>query len=168
MVESNSRRRASSSGATRGRRCSCSEVPGWRRPNPAVLPAVSYRNVRPWKRGGAKLPVQRSLLLREGSQGASRGCDCQHQGGREPGSGGQVNPGKASLNVVTQNKRKMLIRLDQKVCGQVWWLRTPPAQMPRHRRRDATFPTLVHRRNVVSPLSSRSRTPRGWGRRTAR
>src|SRR5262249_48738038 len=35
-------------------------------------------------------------LLREGSPGASRNCDCQQQGGREQGSSGMANPGKAS------------------------------------------------------------------------
>ena len=40
-----------------------------------------------------------------------------------------VNPGEASINVVTKDKRKMLTRLDQKARGQVRGLRTPPAQM---------------------------------------
>ena len=31
---------------------------------PAVLPAVSYRGVRPWQRGGAEPPAQRTLILR--------------------------------------------------------------------------------------------------------
>jgi hypothetical protein len=76
---------------------------------------------------GAKLSGQRSLTRTGGSRGANRRCDCQHHGGREPGSSGRVNPGKASLNVVIENKRKMLIRLDQKVSGQVGVLRTHPA-----------------------------------------
>ena len=49
-----------------------------------------------------------------------------------------VNPGEASLNVVTKDKPKMLIGLGQKACGQVRRLRTPPTQMTNHRRRDAT------------------------------
>ena len=35
---------------------------------------------------------------------------CQHQGGREPGSSGWVNPGKALINVVTKNKPKVLLQ----------------------------------------------------------
>ena len=35
---------------------------------------------------------------------------CQHQGGREPGSSGWVNPGEASINVVTKNKPKVLLQ----------------------------------------------------------
>ena len=49
-----------------------------------------------------------------------------------------VNPGEASLNVVTKDKPKVLTGLGQKARGQVWRLRTPPAQMLHHRRRDAT------------------------------
>jgi len=49
-----------------------------------------------------------------------------------------VNSGEALVNVVTKAKRKMLLRLDQKVRGQVRRLRTPPAQSSRHRRRGAT------------------------------
>src|SRR5262250_955797 len=49
---------------------------------PAVLPAVCYRGVRPWQRGGAEPSAQRILTLRGGSRGASRRGDCQHQGGR--------------------------------------------------------------------------------------
>src|SRR5262245_56222206 len=60
----------------------------------------------------------------------------------------------------------MLIRLDQKVRGQVRRLLTPPAQLLHHRRRGATFPTLWHRRNVVSPSSPRQDALRG--KRTAR
>jgi hypothetical protein len=49
-----------------------------------------------------------------------------------------VNTSEALLNVVTIAKRKVLIRLDQKVRGQVRRLRTPPAQPLSHRRRGAT------------------------------
>jgi hypothetical protein len=68
-----------------------------------------------------------------------------------------VNPGEASVNVVTQDKPKMLLkngfvvpasrRLQnqawaKKARGQVRGLRTPPTQMRYHRRRDATYTTL--------------------------
>jgi len=64
-----------------------------------------------------------------------------------------VNPGEASLNVVTENKPKVLLQcgrcrvrpraaaesgLGQKARGQVRGFRTLPAQMLYHRRRDAT------------------------------
>jgi hypothetical protein len=55
-------------------------------------------------------------------------------------------------SVVTKAKRKLLIRLGQKARGQVRVLRTHPAQMASHRRTDATSPTLVHRRNVATPV----------------
>src|SRR5437763_14461078 len=61
---------------------------------PAVLPAVSSRGVRPWQRGGAKPSAQRTLILRDGSPGVSRSCDCQHQGGWGPGVRGTANPGE--------------------------------------------------------------------------
>ena len=64
-----------------------------------------------------------------------------------------VNPGEASLNVVTKDKPKVLWQngdsrarlgaaaksgLGQKARGQVRGFRTLPAQMAYHRRRDAT------------------------------
>jgi len=66
------------------------------------------------------------------------------------------------LNVVRNDKPKMLIGLDQKVRGQVQGMVGPLAQMQHHRRRAATFPTLLQRCNVVSPSFSRK------GQRTAR
>ena len=90
---------------------------------------------------GTKLPGQCSLFRKEGSRSASGRYDCQHQGGREPGSGGgQVNIGEAVLNVVSNNKPKMLTGLDQKVRGQVQGLQRPLAQMQHHRRIAAAFP----------------------------
>src|SRR3954452_3910522 len=61
---------------------------------PAVLPAVPYRGMRPWQRGGVKPSGQRLLILRGGRSGVSRHGDCQHQGGRGPGARGMVNPGE--------------------------------------------------------------------------
>ena len=62
-----------------------------------------------------------------------------------------VNSCETPINAVIENKPKVLIGLDQTVGGQAPGLRTPRAQMPHHRRRGATSPTQVHRRNVVSP-----------------
>ena len=55
----------------------------------------------------------------------------------------------------------MLLRLNQKVRGQVRVLLRHPAQMLSHRRRDATQPRALHRWNVVSLTSSLPRMPRG-------
>src|SRR5262249_8711465 len=41
---------------------------------------------------------------RGGRESVSRHGDCQHQGGRGLGLGGRVNPGEASVNVVTKDK----------------------------------------------------------------
>jgi hypothetical protein len=43
----------------------------------------------------------------------SRNCDCQQQGGREPGSSGTFNPGEVPQASSHKNKRKLLLRLDQ-------------------------------------------------------
>ena len=81
---------ANRSGATRGRGWNCDTEM-----SPTVLPVVSHRDVRRWQRRGAKLPGQRILTLRGGRESVSRHGDCQHRGGRGPGSGGMVNPGEA-------------------------------------------------------------------------
>ena len=62
-------------GATRGRRCDCAAA-SERLTALAVLPAISYRGMRRRQRRGVKPSEQRNLLLREGSRGASRRCDC--------------------------------------------------------------------------------------------
>ncbi len=41
-------------------------------------------------------------------------CDCQHRGGRELGLGSMVNTGELLINVVTEDKPKMLRGLSQK------------------------------------------------------
>ena len=53
------------------------------------------------------------------------GGDCQHQGGRELGSDRMVNICKLSINVVNDNKPKMLIGLAKKASGLVRGLYTP-------------------------------------------
>jgi hypothetical protein len=71
------------------------------------------------------------------------------------------------LNVVSNNKPKMLIGLDQKVRGQVQGLRDPLAQMRYHRRKAATFPTLAttaeRGKPVVLPHGTASRKASPWG-----
>ena len=54
-------------------------------------------------------------------------------------------------SVVSENKRQMLGRLDQKVWGQDPVLRPYRSQMVDPRRRDEPFPTQGHRGNVGSP-----------------
>src|SRR5262245_24204147 len=80
---------------------------------PAVLPAVSNQDVRLGQRRGTKLLGQPNLTRKGGGRSASRRRDCQHQGGREPGSGGLVNSCEAALNAVSDDRRKMLTRLSQ-------------------------------------------------------
>ena len=60
------------------------------------------------------------------------------------------------------DKRKMLRRLDQKVCGQEPVFKPHRSQRAHHRRRGQTSPVQVHRRNVVSPTFSQK------GKRTVR
>jgi hypothetical protein len=102
-----------------------------------------------------KLPVQRSLSRKGGSQSASRGCDCQHQRGRAPGSGGWVNPGEAVLNVVTNNKPKMLSGLDQNGAWSGPGVATSPGADAVPPAESCDPATWFHRRNVVSPSPSR-------------
>lgn len=65
--------------------------------------------------------------LWDGRRIVSEGGDCQHRGGRELGSSGMVNPGEVLINVVIENKRKVLVRLGQKASGQVPVLLTHPS-----------------------------------------
>src|SRR5262249_40930150 len=102
---------------------------------PAVLPAVCYRGVRPWQRGGAKPSGQRILTLRGGSRGASRRCDYQHQGGRGPAARGMVNPGEPPPASLQRTGQRCCQAWTKRVSGQVGRLRTPPTQMSSHRRR---------------------------------
>ena len=70
------------------------------------------------------------------------------------------------VNVVSNNKPKMLTGLDQKVRGQVQGLQCPLAQMKYHRRIAATFPTLAttaeRGKPVVLPQGTASREASLW------
>jgi hypothetical protein len=71
-----------------------------------------------------------------------------------------ANTGELLINVVTEDKPKMLKGLSQK--GTVD--RSGPCPLPRrrhdiHRRRGRTYATRVRARNVVSPLFSRKGQP---------
>ena len=62
-----------------------------------------------------------------------------------------VNRSEGLINVVMLDKRKMLIRLNQKVRDQAPVFKRHRSQMMHPRRRSPTYPVQVHRRNVVSP-----------------
>ena len=74
-----------------------------------------------------------------GRQSASRGGDCQQQGGRELGTRGMVNSGEVLLKTVMFDKPKLLTGLNQKVRGQVWGLSPSPPRMMRHRPTGTTY-----------------------------
>lgn len=77
------------------------------------------------------------------------------QGRGEPGWENTVKESELLINVVTEDRQKRLICLNQTVRGQVKGLLTPLTQMLHHRRRGSTY---VLRegfvRNVVSPYFS--------------
>jgi hypothetical protein len=50
----------------------------------------------------------------DGDQSVSRDCDYQHQGGRELGLSGMGNICESLINIVTNNKLKMLFKLEPK------------------------------------------------------
>jgi len=79
------------------------------------------------------------------------GGDCEHHGGRGLGWCARVNDRESLINVVSEDKRKMLTRLGQKARGQVQVFLTPLTQRGRHRRRGETQPTPVLTGNVVNP-----------------
>ncbi len=78
----------------------------------AVLPAVSYQNMRCWQQQGVKLLGQCSLCF-------------QHQRGEELGLSSMVNESELLINAVTENKPKMLIGLNQRVSGQAQGFNSP-------------------------------------------
>jgi hypothetical protein len=93
-------------------------------------------------------------VRRMAAKSASGRCDCQHQGGRGLGWCGMVNTRESPINVVNVDKRKVLIRLNQKVSGQDQTLLSRLAQTLHHRRIGGTKPAQACTRNVVSPMSS--------------
>ena len=74
-----------------------------------------------------------------------------------------VNLGESLVNVVTQNKPKVLIGLDQKVDGQVQVFFAHLSQSLHHQQIGGTYPLQVFKWNVVSSYFS-------WksGKRTVR
>jgi len=58
-------------------------------------------------------------MQQNGSQTVRRGCDCQHQGGREREWGGMGNSCELPINIVRTSKAKVLKALNQKVSGVV-------------------------------------------------
>ena len=54
----------------------------------------------------------------DGNQIVRSGCDCQHQSGRELELDGMANKCESLINVVTNNKPKVLTGLSQKASSQ--------------------------------------------------
>ena len=109
-----------------------------------------------------------SSSLKDGNLFVRNGCDCQHQSGRGLGLSGMVNTREVPINVVTRDKRKMLLRLDQN--GKWSGLDAPNSPSadvaPPAERHDLTHPGTHTERGkpVVLPqevLSSRESRPQG-------
>ncbi len=90
-------------------------------------------------------------------EGVSQPCDCEQQGSWEPGTSGRVNPGEVLLKVVMFDKPgvvplyrtlKLLLGLNQKVCGQVQGLQRSPAAdgVPPAERHDLTHSVALAER----------------------
>ena len=95
---------------------------------PSFLQLVPYWDVQPGQLGCAKLPEQ-SSLSRKRACIAVRSCqDCERQCGREPGSDGKGSISKLLINVVSEDKPKVLSGLNQKVSGKVSGLASPRPQ----------------------------------------
>jgi hypothetical protein len=121
-----------------------------------------------------------SSLRRSGRESVSRHGDCQHQGGRGLGWGGTVNPGEVSLNVVNENKPKVLLqngfavpaagRLQNQAWAKRQVVRCGGFELLRRRCRTTGGETrpkplgLFRLRNVVSPLSRCLGAARGVAR----
>src|SRR5262249_3094789 len=102
---------------------------------PAVLPAVCYRGVRPWQRGGAEPSGECTLTRKGGGRSASRGRDCQHQGGWGLAGRGKANPGEPLQASSQRTGQRCCQAWTKTVRGQGRALRTRPAQTASHRRR---------------------------------
>ena len=147
-----------SSGATRSRRCGCDAVR--RLTSPAVLPAVSYRDVRHWQRWGAKLSGQRRLIPRDDSEAQADAVTASLTAvGSQDWVGGSTQVNRWNRRDVEQAKEAE--RLGPQGKGQVQGFRTFLAQTLPHRRRGGTFPTLgtptERGKPVVVPRGSVSR-----------
>ena len=109
-----------------------------------------------------KLQGQSSLSLQAGHQTARNDGDCERQGGWEPGWGGRVNRGEPLINVVDENKPKVLSvptrnhRLGPKGKGPGIGVPNSPIAdgASPAKRRNLTHLKQVLTRNVVSPSSS--------------
>lgn len=97
-------------------------------------------------------------LTKSGDCFAKSRHDCQHQSGRELGSGGRVNRCEPPINVVMKNKPKVLTGLDQNGTGPVQGLATllPQLQRSPAKRRCPPHPigTRAERGNPVVLLGS--------------
>jgi hypothetical protein len=101
---------------------------------PSFLQLVPYLDVRSEQSGRAKLQGQRNLIRKNDSIAVRRRCDCEHQCGRGLGSDGKGSERELPINVVSENKPKMLTGLNQKVCGGYRGSQLPARRRPNHRR----------------------------------
>jgi hypothetical protein len=76
--------------------------------------------------------------LKDGNGAVRQSCDCQHQGGQELGSSGMVSIRELPLNLVIDDKPKMLTGLSQKASGQDQGFNGSLTQMLHHRGKGST------------------------------
>jgi len=79
---------------------------------------------------------------------------CKHHCGREPGSESRENGCESLINLVNLARRKMLVRLNQTVRGQVDMLANHVTQLWLLRGRGGSYPLRDNERNAVSPMCS--------------
>jgi len=89
---------------------------------------------------------QCSLIVRMATAFVRIGCGRKHRVGQELGLNGMVNRCESLINVVSQDKPKVLIGLNQKVSGQVQKLcrLLSPDVVPPADRRDLTHSWYSH------------------------
>jgi hypothetical protein len=152
-----------SRGATRGRiSCCCGKL--YSAHNLLFCQQYPIRRCVAGNGGVLSRLRQRSLIPRDGNPIVRRGCDCQHQGGRDQGLSGMGSTCKSLINVVKRNKPKVLVGLDQKVRGQVRVFPCNPTQtvVPPAERRTLTHPgTNAERGKPAASLDIGGSEPQG-------
>jgi hypothetical protein len=107
---------------------------------PAVPSAVSYGDVREGN-DSYSASGQWTHSLPAGIETVMGRCICQHHDGDGTRMDGMANPGERSINIVTENKPKVLEGLSQK--GTVAGTRIPPFLVmgtPRYRWIERAYP----------------------------
>ena len=130
---------------------------------PAVPSAVSYGDVREGN-DSYSASGQWTHSQPAGIETVRGRCICQHHDGDGARMDGRANPGERSINIVNENKPKVLEGLSQK--GTVVGTRIPPflvMGIPRYRWRERAYPIVVPETEHGNPV----RLPRGKARRKA-